>query len=152
MKIHELPILARIDPKTKKTHVAAKKCCGTGKPAICCLLQLFNHIKLLHLLLGLDIHLQQLNHQLTRFQFTSLKPFHNKSSVHKFIPLLPNFLTPMTTRQLVKLLLAEFYSNQVLSSIYITKRLEKYNKFFLFHLHFRLDEFLFLIELLSQLI
>ena len=28
MKIRELPILARIDPKTQKTHTAAKKCCG----------------------------------------------------------------------------------------------------------------------------
>ena len=35
MKIRELPILARIDPKTPKTHVAAKKCCGWEKPAIC---------------------------------------------------------------------------------------------------------------------
>ena len=34
MKICELPILARIDPKTQKTHAAAKKCCGWEKLAI----------------------------------------------------------------------------------------------------------------------
>ena len=34
MKIRELPILACIDPKTQKTHAAAKKCCGWEKPAI----------------------------------------------------------------------------------------------------------------------
>ena len=34
MKIRELPILARIDKKTKK-RAAAKKCCGWEKPAIC---------------------------------------------------------------------------------------------------------------------
>ena len=27
-------ILARIDPKTKKTHAAAKKCCGWEKTAM----------------------------------------------------------------------------------------------------------------------
>ena len=34
MKISELPILARIDPKTQKRRAAAKKCCGWEKPAI----------------------------------------------------------------------------------------------------------------------
>ena len=32
MKIRELPILLRIDPKPKKTHAAATKCCGWEKP------------------------------------------------------------------------------------------------------------------------
>ena len=36
-------------------------------------------------------------HQLISFLFISLKPFHNKSLVHKIVPLLPNFLTPMTS-------------------------------------------------------
>ena len=34
MKICELPILAPIDPKTQKTHAAAKTFCGWEKPAI----------------------------------------------------------------------------------------------------------------------
>ena len=40
MKIRELPILTRIDPKTQKIHAAAKNCCGWEKPAICILLYL----------------------------------------------------------------------------------------------------------------
>ena len=53
MKIRELPILARIDPKTQKTHAAAKKCCGWEKPAIC--LQVMNVINdvLVHITIGL---------------------------------------------------------------------------------------------------
>ena len=41
MKIRELPILVHIDPKTKKRHAAATKCCGWEKPAIC-----FPHVSL----------------------------------------------------------------------------------------------------------
>ena len=33
--MRELPILARIDPKTQKTHAASKKFCGWEKPALC---------------------------------------------------------------------------------------------------------------------
>ena len=62
MKIRELPILARIDPKTPKRRAATKKCCGWEKPAI--------YGKMLHI--GSKVMHKNGNQKILKIQFLAL--------------------------------------------------------------------------------